>query len=197
MDRRKAIRKTGLVAVTSVVVPSYLAMLQSCQTESPLDWQPEFFTSDEARFISSLLDMILPRTDTPGALDVKADLFIDKVIAQTYDADAQQKMRSEMSDFNEMCQTKYGKTFAKLEESERTAVLEEAEAENGKFSGSVWGTPVGDQQPIGFYRRMKSLALWAYFTSEEIGKNVLNYDPIPQAYLGCIPLSDVGNRWSL
>ncbi|MBK8504650.1 MAG: gluconate 2-dehydrogenase subunit 3 family protein [Saprospiraceae bacterium] len=197
MDRRKALRKTGLLAGASVVLPTFLALLQSCKTESPLEYQPQFFDADEARFISALIDTILPRTDTPGALDVKADIFMDKVFAQIYDAAAQQKIRSEMAAFNELCKNKYGKVFSKLGETERTAVLQEAEVTSGKFNGSVWGTAVGKQEPVGFYRSIKSMALWAYFSSEEIGKNVLSYDPIPQEFKGCIPLADVGNSWSL
>jgi hypothetical protein len=66
-----------------------------------------------------------------------------------------------------------------------------------KFAPKVWGTGVGPQEPVGFYRDLKSAVLYAYFSSEEIGKNVLSYDPIPGEYRGCMPLSEVGNTWSL
>ena len=75
--------------------------------------------------------------------------------------------------------------------------MKKAEAETATFNRGVWGTAVGEQKPVGFYRQLKSQALWAYFSSEEIGKNVLNYDPIPGEYLGCNPVSDVGKVWSL
>ena len=197
MDRRKALKQTGLIAGATVMMPSLLSLLQSCKAEPRLDWQPLFFDEDEARFISALVDTILPRTDTPGALDVKVDLFMDKVFAKTYDEDAQQSMRSEIAQFNADCKQEFGDVFVDLNSEGRTAVLQAAEAKSGKFTPGVWGTAVGDQEPIGFYRSIKSMAIWAYMTSEEIGENVLSYDPIPQEYNGCIPLSDVGNRWSL
>jgi len=84
-----------------------------------------------------------------------------------------------------------------LNASDREKVLQAAEKNSGKFSPGVWGTAVGKQEPIGFYRSIKSMAIWAYFSSEEIGKNVLAYDPIPGTYEPCIPVSEVGNRWSL
>jgi len=74
--------------------------------------------------------------------------------------------------------------------------LKEAEAQSPTYNGSVWGTAVGKQADVGLYRSLKSIAIWAYFSSEKIGKEVLNYDPIPQAFLGCIPLAEVGNRWT-
>ncbi len=197
MNRRTAIQKTGLIAGASVMLPSLLTLLQSCNEEPRLDWQPIFFTAEEAQFISTLVDTILPRTDTPGALDVKADMFMDKVFAKTYDEGGQQKIRADIAQFNEDCKQNFGKVFIDLNKEDRVAVLKAAEANSGTFNGSVWGTAVGEQEPVGFYRSIKSMALWAYLSSEEIGKNVLNYDPIPAMYQGCIPLSDVGNSWSL
>lgn len=197
MDRRKALQKTGLFAGATLMMPTMLSILQSCKEEKRLDWQPEFFTEDEAKTISLLVDMILPRTDTPGALDVKSDIFMDKVIARTYDAEGQEHMRSEIAAFNAKCEENYGAVFIDLKEADRIAVLKEAEASSGKFNPGVWGTAVGEQEPIGFYRGLKSMAIWAYFTSEEMGENVLSYDPIPGSYEPCKPVSEVGNRWSL
>lgn len=197
MNRRKALQKAGLIAGTALTMPTLLSLLQSCQSQPRLDWQPEFFNEDEALLIASLIDMILPRTETPGGLDVKADMFIDKIIARTYDQEGQQNIRDQMAAFNSECQKEYGDTFVNLKDEDKFAVLKSAETRSGKFNGSVWGTTVGEQEPVGFYRSMKSMAIWAYFTSEEMGEKVLSYDPIPAGYESCKPLSEVGNRWSL
>ena len=196
MDRRSALKRTGLLA-GAVAMPSILSLLQSCKNETRLTWTPEFFTEEEAKTIGALVDMILPPTDTPGALDVKVDLFIDKVVSQTYNKEGQQKMRDDIAKFNADCKKDYGSIFVELTEDDRKKVLQAAEKSDGKFNPGVWGKTVGEQGPIGFYRSMKSMAIWAYFTSEEIGENVLNYLPLPGVYEGCIPVSDVGNRWSL
>jgi hypothetical protein len=197
MDRRKALQKTGLIAASAFTIPSLLSLLQSCKTETRLTWQPLFFDEEEAKFIASLVDQLLPRTDTPGALDVKVDLFIDKMVARTFDSGGQQKFRSEILQFNKECNKNFGADFRALKDEQKKEVLREMESGSGKFNGEVWGTSVGKQKEVGFYRSLKSMAIWAYFSSEEIGEGVLNYDPIPQEYLGCIPLSEVGNRYSL
>ena len=197
MDRRKALRKTGLFAGATILMPSMLSLFESCKSENRLDWEPLFFTEVEAKTIASLIDMILPRTDTPGGLDVKSDIFIDKVIAKTYDKSGQENMRVEIAAFNENCKSKYGDVFYDLNEADKTTILNEAEKNSGKFGSGVWGTGVGPQETIGFYRSMKSMAIWAYFTAEEIGENVLSYDPIQGKYEPCKPLSEVGNKWSL
>ncbi len=197
MDRRSALKKTGVLAGAAVAMPTLFSIFQACQSETRIDWQPEFFTENEAKTIASLIDTILPRTETPGALDVKSDIFIDKVIAKTYDEAAQEKLRADIAAFNTECEKKYGKPFSELNASDKSKVLVAAEANSGKFSPGVWGTAVVKQEPVGFYRSMKSMAIWAYFTSEEVGEQVLNYDPIPGVFEPCIPVSEVGNRWSL
>ncbi len=197
MDRRSALKKTGLFAGAAVAIPAMFSLLQACKIENRLTWQPEFFTEEEAKTIASLVDMILPRTDTPGALDVKVDVFIDKVIAQTYDTEGQETIRKEIAAFNMDCLENYGGSFIDLNEAKRTDVLLAAEKTSGKFNPGIWGKTIGEQEPIGFYRSMKSMAIWAYMTSEEIGENVLNYLPVPGNFEACIPVSEVGNRWSL
>jgi hypothetical protein len=197
MNRREALRKTTLLAGSAVAAPTLLSLLQSCSNQDRLGWTPQFLNEDQAQFISSFVDTILPRTATPGALDVKTDIFIDLVYAKVFDKEGQENVKKEIEKFNADCKSKFGNIFAKLSIEDKTACLKEHEANSPKFSGKVWGTTVGQQEPVGFYRSLKSLALGAYFSSEEIGKNILNYDPIPGEYFGCIPLSDVGNSWSL
>ncbi len=197
MNRRNALRKTAILAGTAAVAPSLLSLLQSCKEQSRLNWQPVFLSEDQARFISAFVDTILPKTETPGALDVKTDIFIDLVYAKVYDKKAQENVVAEIEKFNATCKERFGDVFADLSPEDKAAMLKAADAESGKFNGNVWGTAVGKQEPVGFYRSLKSMTLSGYFSSEEIGKNYLSYDPIPGEYLGCIPLSDVGNSWSL
>jgi len=197
MDRRKVLQQTGLLAGASILMPSMVSLFQSCETVNRSDWKPLFFNVEESHTISTLLDMILPRTETLGALDVKADIFIDKVFAETYDKTRQENIRAEITAFNANCKKKLGTIFIGLSEADRNKVLQEAEATSEKFNPGVWGTSVGKQKTIGFYRSIKSMAIWAYFTSEEIGEKVLNYDPNPGSYEPCEPLSEVDNRSSL
>jgi hypothetical protein len=197
MNRRDALRKTGMLAGSAVAIPSLFSLLQSCSQTPRLNWTPIFLDENQASFISSFVDTILPKTETPGALDVKTDIFLDLVYAKTYGPEAQEKVKGDIDQFNADCKTKFGKVFAELSAEDKVACLKDQEANTTTFNRGVWGTAVGEQKPVGFYRQLKSQVLWGYFSSEEIGKNVLNYDPIPGEYLGCIPVSEVGKVWSL
>jgi hypothetical protein len=197
MKRRDALKRTALLGGSAALSTSLLTLLQSCQSQPRSDWQPRFLSSDHARLITALVDTLLPTTDTPGGVDVKVDMFIDLVFYKMYDEATQQARRTELDRFNETCIARFGKAFYQLDADQMHAILREEEANAPTFNGSVWGTAVGEQAPVGFFRSFKSLAIWGYCTSEEIGKNVLNYDPLPGPYQGCIPFSDVGKVWSL
>lgn len=190
-------KQTGLMAGATLAMPTLLSILQSCQSEDRREWEPEFLTPAEAGFITALVDTVLPRTETPGGLDVNADVFMDRIFARVYDKASQEQLRGEVAGFNDACKARFGDVFAEISPEDRVAFLKAEEARGGTFNPGVWGTAVGEQKPVSFYRNMKSMIVWAYFSSEEIGRNVLSYDPIPGNYRGCIPLSEVGNRWSL
>ena len=197
MNRRNALRNTGLLVGASALTPSLLALFQSCQSKPRLEWQPLFLTEDEARFVTAFVDTLLPATDTPGGLDVKVDIFLDKVFAEAYDAEAQQQVKEDIAAFNAEATRQSGAPFADLKAEDRAAVFRTAEANSEKFNGQVWGTAVGVQEPVGFYRSLKLMALSAYLSSEVVGTQVLRYDPVPGGYDGCLPLGPEERIWSL
>jgi hypothetical protein len=49
-------------------------------------------------------------------------------------------------------------------------------------------------RPQSFFGLIRSATVLGYFTSEQVGRNVLLYDPVPGRYDGCIPIEQVGRR---
>ena len=199
MDRRQVLKNISWLAGGAVVAPSVLGLMQSCTPDrADLGWVPQYFSEDEARFLASYVDTLLPRTTTPGGLDVGVDRFIDKVMAATNaDPKAENPMQKGILEFDGKANTQFGKVFADLEADQRGQLFSEAE-KSPRYQPAVWGTAVGEQPPIGFYRSLKSMVLWGYLSSETVGTEVLNYDPVPGQYDGDIALSSVGGKaWSL
>ena len=48
-----------------------------------------------------------------------------------------------------------------------------------------------------FLFQTRTFFLLGYYTAEKIGKEVLNFDPMPGVWEPCIPLEDVGNAWAI
>ncbi len=172
------------------------SLLQSCMNENRLSWKPVFFDEEGAKIISEITEMILPKTETPGAKDLNVDIFVDKMFQETLSPEDKEHVRKGFDEFTKLCNLKYGNSFLSLSKDNREKVLAEVETSANKFNPSIWGSTLGKQEPLDFYRRVKQFTLVGYFTSEEIGKTVLKFDPIPGAYQGCIPY-DGGNSWTL
>ena len=199
MDRRTVLRNISWLAGGAIAAPGVLGLMQSCTPDKPdLGWTPAFFTDDEARFMTSYVDTLLPQTDTPGGVELGVDRFIDKVMAATTPDDGKPiPMRDGIAEFDGGARTQFGAMFYELEQSQREQLFSEAE-KSPRYQPQVWGTAVGEQPPIGFYRSLKSMALWGYLSSEYVSTELMNYDPVPGQYDGDIALSSVGGKaWSL
>lgn len=198
LDRREVLRRISWLAGGVVVAPSVLGLMQSCSPDQQLDWTPTYFSDEEARFVTAYIDTLLPKTDTPGGLDVGVDRFIDKVMAAATPAgDKPSPIQTGILEFDGRARNRFGSVFHELEQDQRGQLFSDAE-NSPLYMPAIWGTAVGEQPPIDFYRSLKSMALWGYLSSEEIGTNVLVYDPVPGEYDGDMPLSENGGKaWSL
>src|SRR5690625_7409812 len=88
---------------------------------------------------------------------------------------------------------RFGKNYDDLGQVQRHQMLEHEERDAGTYNPTIWGATVGKQEPGGFYRELKSLASWGYYTSEYIGKKDLNYELITGEKKGWIPVQEGGN----
>lgn len=83
MDRRKALKNMGMSLGYVVATPTLISIVQSCKSENVLEWTPDFFTKEQGSVLTHLVDIILPKTDTPSATEVQVNIFIDKFVNQT------------------------------------------------------------------------------------------------------------------
>ena len=162
----------------------------------------------EQHVVTYLVDIILPATDTPGGLDVNLPQFIDMMSNDVLEADQQQIFKQGSEVFSDRFKSKFGKDIGgsdKKEIAELFADLFDVSDEkkkeilkiNGKKGAEI---PAAEQENFKMYKfllTVRSLSLLGYFTSEKIGTQVLSFDPIPGGYKACIPVSDVGNAWTI
>ncbi len=176
ISRREAIRRAALLAGVALS-PAWLTLVERARPAA----QAAYLTSGQAALARAIADRIIPRTDTPGASDVGVPAFIDLLYGE-FMTDGERQMLTSGLDAVEAASTAvHGAAFRTLTPDQQDALLRGiARAEEGR-----------DQ---GFFRLFRSATLLGYFTSEEVGRNVLHYDPIPGRYDSCIPISEVGNR---
>ena len=163
--------------------PGLLLSLESCSKKRPTSNQPFFLSEEQFDTIWIMSELVIPKTDTPGADDAAVAPFIDQLFGEYFDDADQLKYEQGLNLFMENCIKKYGKPFTRLEAAAQLDYLENLDKEETGAS---------------FFRDIKGVICWAYFTSEP-GMKSMNYVPVPGRYNGCITISDqekniVGNR---
>ncbi|MFP4091118.1 MAG: gluconate 2-dehydrogenase subunit 3 family protein [Cyclobacteriaceae bacterium] len=193
MNRREALKQSGMILGYTLSASTLSQLWTSCKSVPALDWQPQFFSEAQAQTVSALAEAILPRTDTPGARDLQVDRFIDVMVKNIFSEKDQQAFVAGLQQFEEACQKSTGSGFAELSAEKQEAFLLEQEKVSNPVNHAVWGEAVGEKKPVPFYRQLKAMVISVYFSTEEIGKNHLTYEPVPGELRGCMPLSEVGD----
>lgn len=188
MDRREALKRTALLMGGVVSAPAIMGVLKGCKAKPGIAWKPEFLNEDQASIVSTVSEIIIPRTDTPGAKDVGVPSFIDKMLQEVYSKEDQEAFNSGLQAFNEGAKKEYDEEFNDLDEEDQTAYVKKVHDAAIEASKNEQD---GDKRP--FILTMKELTLLGFFTSEAGATKVLQYDPVPGAYHGCLPLSEAGN----
>ena len=80
MNRRKALKNLGATIGITTLSPTILSIFESCQKNNSNKLLS--FNNEQFEFISSIIDIIIPRTDTPGAIDLNLNKFIDVYIEE-------------------------------------------------------------------------------------------------------------------
>lgn len=207
MDRRKALKNLTYGIGYAVAAPTIFNLLSSCTSEADT-WKPLYFTEDQKHMVSHLIDIIMPVSDTPGGLDVNVPQFMDLMYKDIEQEENQQFFQKGAAIFQEKFESKFGKKVLKGEKAEIQQLFESYFVLSEDVTERILKTQKNKEAEISeaekpdyymykFLFSVRYYSLFGYYTSKKVGTEVLSYDPVPGVYLGCIPLSEVGNAWSL
>lgn len=223
MDRRQALRNIGWGAGALVATPTIISILQSCENKPtfvPVFLSPAqghalksmvdlIIPNDETvpgavavgvhEFIDSYWDQVLPSDESQlkdefmESSPTQEKQFVKDAFA-TFENSFKATFNKELADgtpeeFDQLLakylrsskeeQMAYGKKMGEylmaLEKDPTTASFDE------------------DAQLFYLLSSIRGLTTWGWKTSEQIGENVLWYDPVPGQQKGCIPLEEAGN----
>lgn len=178
MTRRRALERTTVLIGGLLTTSIWTGVLQGCQAPTERNWTPKYLTEEEALVTGQLIDVLLPRTDSPGASDAGVHRFIDEMLYGYFDPQEQQTIKAGLQVLQE-------DGFSDLSDAERIAMVRDLSHQDNQ------------QDADSFFQMMRSMTLLGYFTSEIGATETLVHDPIPGAYEGCIPLTRYGGKtWS-
>lgn len=183
MNRRELLKKSVVASLGLSFAPGLLVSLESCSKARPTTDQPVYLNEEQFDAIWKMAELILPPTDSPGAHEAGVAPFIDQLFGLYFEEEVKTTSEAGLQLFLSNCTDQYGKGFIDLEKEKQIDYLNSLDK---------------SQDPDSFFKSMKKIILWAYFTSEA-GMKSMNYLPVPGRYNGCITIDKneknlVGNR---
>lgn len=130
-------------------------------------YAPKVFSVAELKTVGALVETILPRTQTPGALDAKVHEIIDENLSNRR---AQIPLwRKGLAEVASISKKRYRKGYAELSAADQVAVMVELSARNN------------------FFKTLKDATIDAYYSTREGLMTELGWDAAkPQpAHVGC------------
>lgn len=189
MKRRTALKYSGIGLGFSLSGMSLISLISSCKQDVAAGKTASVLSQNELEFIYSLSDTILPETNTPGALAVGAPEFIQLFVSKIYTPEQLSEFRDNIIQLDNSCKEKFNNTLANCTPVEKHEFVASLETGDLTPPVSIWGNPVSEGSPLPFYKQLKSMVLWAYFSSEKVGKEVLLYQQLAPDYKGCVDVT--------
>ena len=193
MDRRTAISRISLLLGAAVSAPTAAALLSGCRPPGQ-GYRPRVLSEEAYAAVGRLAEVILPETDTPGALKAGVHGYVDMLLAEYYPPeeavtlkDAIELLRSSLLDRP----TEDGSALTDEELLERVTTLDAV-----AFSAQVPRRPAGGAYTVEqAFLQFKELVIAGYYTSEVAEATELSPPPMGP-YIGDAPLSEIGRTWA-
>ena len=207
MNRREAFKRLGFGMGALIVTPSVISLLQSCQSEP--DFIPVFLGPKDGKSLLKIVGLIIPSDQQiPGAKELGIYTFVDAYWKQMLPEKEQNFVRVGFTALNNTFTAMFGKEMhlGTLEEFDQllTKYLKSSKEQQIEYNVKIGEYMEAvlkdssvqldrDSATFAMLSGIRGLTIRGWKLHEEIGKNVLWYNPIPGEYQGCIPADEAGN----
>ena len=153
-------RRQALLSLAAAgAIPAQAQHEHAGSLPAPLPTAPKYFSGADFRTLAILVDLILPRSETPGASDAGVHFYIDEAAATRPDLRA--TFRAGLDWLDQEARRAQGQPFAALTGEEQSAILRRASEAAGREEGR-------------FFRTLKDLTIEGFYSSraglvEELG----------------------------
>ncbi|MCC2606548.1 gluconate 2-dehydrogenase subunit 3 family protein [Planctobacterium marinum] len=172
LNRRQLLIQGGLLLGVSLTPLSKLALAAIEDSQSGSGHT--FLSGSLKTTLAIITDIIIPATDTPGAVAAGVPDFIEQMLSRCVHSMEAQEWLAEFRKF----QLESG--FNALSKEQQLAAVKSLDEQLGQ---------------VPFYSTIKELTLVGYYTSEIGGSVELQHDPVPGPY-NEIPLKNIARAWS-
>lgn len=155
-----------------------------------------YLSQQQRKLVAAMTEVIIPETDTPGAIAAGVPHFIELMVADWFNPGERAIFAAGLNDLETRIPKQYGKPFDQLDAAQQLAILEamEAAASDSSWyqSGNVRRTFISDAP---FICQMKELTVWGFFTSEVGVTQTLRHNSMPMHFNGHAPRTPDDSTW--
>jgi hypothetical protein len=186
MRRREILQRAAWLLGGAVSAPAALAFLQGCSRQEPgsnkAAWVPQYLQAKEVAIVTAIADIMIPKTDTSGALDADVPAFIDTALLALYPQPDRDRFRVGVAAFADLAKAQgAGKPFLEQEPQARVAFVRQ----------TLETALAAKTDPKPFILTVRELTLLGYLSSRVGITENMEYVPVPTAFHGCVPLSQM------
>lgn len=185
MDRRQLVRWLASAAGISVLDgfhSSELLGLGRAVHARPAAG-PAVLSMHQRTTLEIAAERIIPAGETPGATDARVATFIERILAEWFDAAERERFLGGLADLDVRARALRSRAFAECEEADQVAVLTRLDREVA-VQRQVDGAAANEHP----FAMLKYMTIWGYHTSEVAMRAHGDY-PLPMRYDGCAVLS--------
>ncbi|HYC84230.1 MAG TPA: gluconate 2-dehydrogenase subunit 3 family protein [Chryseosolibacter sp.] len=176
MNRRTVIKQIAISSAAAFLFPSCFKDNRDQNTYVKLNNVQ--VTEDEKDLVGMIADVIVPETDSPGALKLEAHTFALVMVDDCLSKKDQEQYLSGLRSFDNSVESLTGQSFRKTPAAERAKILEQVQRDKDKLAKEV----------NYFYNRTRGYVVQAYTTSQHFLTTVKEYQLIPgPSFHGCAP----------
>jgi gluconate 2-dehydrogenase gamma chain len=136
-------------------------------------------SAEQFALLEEICDVMIPATDTPGALAAGVPSFIREMLEQWASPASRADIANVLEGIERLAWAKFGAAFVELQPERRHELVRSFDEDR-----------VSRQDPA--YTKFKFLVLIGYYHSEIGATQELRYELIPGAWRGCVPFSEIG-----
>jgi hypothetical protein len=188
MQRRDVLKFLMSTAAMSAIPAELIAVVQQTMAQTSSSSGLRTLNPDQNAIVVTVSELMIPKTDTPGAKDANVNEFIDLLLSDWFDAAETEKFLQGLAQIDDACRKRFGSGFVQSNSSQQCAVLKQFDDTAIKFASAHKNLDASPEPPNFFYT-FKRMTLVGYYTSEIGFKQELRKTIIPPGHAGCAPLT--------
>ena len=187
MHRRQALRLLASAATLPLLSREAFSLFQAVHDQLPDQAALKTFNPHQNDTVTTIAEIIIPQTNTPGAKAARVNEFIDLMVTEWYDEEERSTFMSGLADVDTRTRDLYGKDFVHCGEKQQVELLQSLDDEVAAGRSEPDLRRRRNRPPEkNFFFMMKQLTLVGYYTSQVGVEQELHGEIIPSQHAGCV-----------